>query len=40
MGSLHQAVLVDEVVTLLVPREGAGSIIVDGTVGGGGHALA
>jgi len=40
MGSLHQPVLVDEVVTLWVPREGAGSIFVDGTVGGGGHALA
>jgi 16S rRNA (cytosine1402-N4)-methyltransferase len=35
MRSLHQSVLVDEVVTWLAPREGA--IIVDGTVGGGGH---
>jgi 16S rRNA (cytosine1402-N4)-methyltransferase len=40
MGSLHQPVLVDEVVNWLVPREGAASIIVDGTVGGGGHAVA
>jgi 16S rRNA (cytosine1402-N4)-methyltransferase len=40
MGSLHQPVLVDAVVSMLVPRAGAGSIIVDGTVGGGGHALA
>ena len=38
MGSLHQPVLVDEVLTWLAPREGA--IIVDGTVGGGGHAAA
>jgi 16S rRNA (cytosine1402-N4)-methyltransferase len=38
MGSLHQSVLVDEVVAWLAPREGA--IIVDGTVGGGGHAAA
>ncbi len=40
MGSLHQPVLVDEVVAWLTPHEGAGSIIVDGTVGGGGHAVA
>jgi 16S rRNA (cytosine1402-N4)-methyltransferase len=40
MGSLHQPVLVDEVVAYLVPRVGAGAVIVDGTVGGGGHALA
>jgi 16S rRNA (cytosine1402-N4)-methyltransferase len=39
MGSLHQPVLVDEVLTYLVPRSGAGSIIVDATVGGGGHAV-
>ena len=38
MGSLHRPVLVDEVVAWLAPREGA--IIVDGTVGGGGHAAA
>jgi 16S rRNA (cytosine1402-N4)-methyltransferase len=38
MGSLHQPVLVDEVVAWLAPREGA--TIVDGTVGGGGHASA
>jgi 16S rRNA (cytosine1402-N4)-methyltransferase len=40
MGSLHQPVLVDEVLTYLVPRPGPGSIIVDATVGGGGHAAA
>ena len=40
MGSLHQPVLVDEVVAWLTPREGADSIIVDGTVGGGGHTVA
>jgi len=40
MGSLHQPVLVDEVVAWLAPKEGASSIIVDGTVGGGGHAAA
>jgi len=38
MGSLHRPVLVDEVLAWLAPREGA--IIVDGTVGGGGHAAA
>src|SRR5579885_28301 len=38
MGSLHRPVLVDEVVTALAPR--AGAIIVDVTVGGGGHAAA
>jgi 16S rRNA (cytosine1402-N4)-methyltransferase len=40
MGSLHQPVLVDEVISWLAPREGADWIVVDGTVGGGGHALA
>jgi len=40
MGSLHIPVLADEVALQLVRREGAGSIIVDGTVGGGGHTLA
>jgi 16S rRNA (cytosine1402-N4)-methyltransferase len=40
MGSLHQPVLVDEVVGWLAPHEGADAIIVDGTVGGGGHAVA
>jgi len=40
MGSFHQPVLVDEVTAQLVPREDARSIIVDGTVGGGGHTLA
>ena len=40
MGSLHQPVLVDEVVAWLTPQEGTGSIIVDGTAGGGGHAVA
>jgi 16S rRNA (cytosine1402-N4)-methyltransferase len=40
MGSLHQAVLVNEIVAWLTPEVGAGSIIVDGTVGGGGHTVA
>jgi 16S rRNA (cytosine1402-N4)-methyltransferase len=40
MGSLHQPVLVDEVIGWLVPKKGAASIIVDGTVGGGGHTVA
>jgi 16S rRNA (cytosine1402-N4)-methyltransferase len=40
MGSLHQPVLVNEIVAWLTPHEGAGSIIVDGTVGGGGHTMA
>jgi 16S rRNA (cytosine1402-N4)-methyltransferase len=40
MGSLHRPVLVDEVLAGLAPQFGAGSIIVDATVGGGGHALA
>jgi 16S rRNA (cytosine1402-N4)-methyltransferase len=38
MASLHQPVLVDEVVAWLLPHEGSDSIIVDATVGGGGHA--
>jgi 16S rRNA (cytosine1402-N4)-methyltransferase len=40
MGPLHQPVLVNEVLDWLVPVPGAASIIVDGTVGGGGHAAA
>jgi 16S rRNA (cytosine1402-N4)-methyltransferase len=40
MGPLHQPVLVNEVLESLVPVPGAASIIVDGTVGGGGHAVA
>ena len=40
MGSLHQPVLVNEIVAWLTPQEGAGSIIVDGTAGGGGHTVA
>jgi 16S rRNA (cytosine1402-N4)-methyltransferase len=40
MGSLHQPVLVDEVLAHIAPRKGAGSIIVDATVGGGGHIVA
>jgi 16S rRNA (cytosine1402-N4)-methyltransferase len=40
MGSIHQPVLVDEVGAWLAPQEGANAIIVDGTVGGGGHAVA
>jgi 16S rRNA (cytosine1402-N4)-methyltransferase len=35
---LHRPVLLDEVVSWLAPREG--SILVDGTVGAGGHAAA
>ena len=38
MAPVHQPVLVDEVVAWLSPREG--SILVDGTVGGGGHVVA
>ena len=40
MGSLHQPVLVNEVVAWLTPQEGASSIIVDGTAGAGGHTVA
>ncbi len=40
MGPIHQPVLVEEVVAWLTPREAVNSIIVDGTVGGGGHAVA
>jgi 16S rRNA (cytosine1402-N4)-methyltransferase len=40
MGPLHQPVLVSEIADWLVPGQGVASIIVDGTVGGGGHALA
>ncbi len=40
MRPLHQPVLVDEVISWLLPHEGEPAIIVDGTVGGGGHALA
>ncbi len=38
MGTQHLPVLLDEVTTWLAPREG--SILVDGTAGGGGHAAA
>jgi 16S rRNA (cytosine1402-N4)-methyltransferase len=38
MGSVHRPVLVDQVVAWLAPREG--SVVVDGTVGAGGHAVA
>jgi 16S rRNA (cytosine1402-N4)-methyltransferase len=38
MQSIHQPVLLDEVVVWLAPANG--SIIVDGTVGGGAHAAA
>ena len=40
MGPRHTPVLLSEVVSELVPHEGAAAIIVDGTVGGGGHAVA
>jgi 16S rRNA (cytosine1402-N4)-methyltransferase len=40
MGSLHQPVLVNEIVAWLTPHEGSGAIIVDGTAGGGGHTVA
>ena len=40
MGSLHQPVLVNEIVAWLTPQEGTSSIIVDGTAGGGGHSVA
>ncbi len=38
MGTQHRPVLLDEVTAWLAPREG--SILVDGTAGGGGHAAA
>ncbi len=38
MGFEHQTVLLDEAVSLLRPEEGR--VIVDGTLGGGGHTLA
>jgi 16S rRNA (cytosine1402-N4)-methyltransferase len=40
MRLLHQPVLVDEVVSWLLPCEAEPAIIVDGTVGSGGHAVA
>ncbi len=40
MGSLHQPVLINEIVAWLTPQEGASSIIVDGTAGAGGHSVA
>jgi 16S rRNA (cytosine1402-N4)-methyltransferase len=40
MGPRHTPVLLNEVVSGLVPHQGASAIIVDGTVGGGGHAVA
>jgi 16S rRNA (cytosine1402-N4)-methyltransferase len=40
MGALHQPVLVDDVVSWLLPRAGEPAIVVDGTVGAGGHAAA
>jgi 16S rRNA (cytosine1402-N4)-methyltransferase len=38
MGSVHRPVLVDQVVAWLMPR--AASVLVDGTIGAGGHAVA
>ena len=40
MRSLHQPVLIDEVLAWLMPEAGVNMTIVDGTVGGGGHAMA
>lgn len=38
MGTIHQPVLLDEVMAWLAPRDG--TILIDGTTGGGGHAAA
>jgi 16S rRNA (cytosine1402-N4)-methyltransferase len=40
MGSLHQPIMVNEIASYLALLERPGSILVDGTAGGGGHLVA
>ncbi len=40
MGSVHRPVMVDEIASWLPVVERTGAILVDGTVGGGGHLVA